>query len=164
MTTKKDENATSVKGFFRLQIVEDDKVVGDSGWCKNSIVNGGYDNFLCKALVGADTNGTITHMALGTGTAPNATDTALNGELTQNGTKRVAFGTTSVSQSKTLELNCIFNSTASFVGTGTQTAAIQNIGLFNSSSAGSLFAASTYSASTIATNQNVNATYKVIFS
>ena len=74
-------DAVGVKGSFRLQIVEGDKIVGDSGWTHNQIGNEGFRNFLVRALGGITGSSQVTHMALGSGGLINATDTALGGEV-----------------------------------------------------------------------------------
>ena len=57
MSTKgKTRDAIKVRGFFRVNIVEDQegkqKIVGDSGWRENTVVNLGFDQFLCQTLAG----------------------------------------------------------------------------------------------------------------
>lgn len=146
-----------IKGMFRVQLTEEGKVVGDSGWRENQITNDGFNDFLCKSL-GAMTNGSkqITHMGLGTGGAPAASDTSLSGEVQ----KRASVTAASSSTSKTVRFVGTFSSSNSFVTTSYN---ISNIGLFNASSAGTLFAGNTFASSSIGTNQNVNATYDIIF-
>jgi len=145
-----------VKGMFRVQITEKGKIVGDSGWLANQVTNLGFKQYLCDSL-GNASGKYISHMALGTGGVPNATDTALANEVQ----KRAAVTAASSSSSKTERFTATFASSDSFV---TATQNISNIGLFNTSTGGTLFAGNTYSSSSVATNQNVNATYDIIFS
>src|SRR3972149_2667681 len=70
-----------VKGFFRLHILEDGEIVGDSGWRPNTVVNLGFSHYLVDLLGQGANSKQISRMMLGTGTAPGATDTTLNGEL-----------------------------------------------------------------------------------
>lgn len=153
-----------VAGFFRLQIVEDRNgrpfIVGDSGWRKNTVVNNGFANGIVDCLGGISGSSQITYAALGTGTAPGATDTTLNGEITDVAGARCAITPTNVS-SKTLR--CAFT-LASGVYTTHHT--IQNVGLFQTSttSAGSLYAGQTYTTSQLQSNQAVNGTYELRFS
>lgn len=157
------KDTIKARGFFRLQITEDrdgkSVVVGDSGWRKNQVVNLGFQDYLCKTLAGSAGSKTISHVALGTGTAPGATDTSLAGEIMSSTQRKTV--SPSISSSKTLQLTAAWASSDSFV---TAAVTLQNIGLFNTSSGGTLFAGNTYTTSQLNTNQNVNATYQVRFS
>lgn len=157
------EKIKGVRGFFRLQITEDrggkEVVVADSGYRENTVVNLGFQDYLCKTLAGSAGSKTISHVALGTGTAPGATDTSLNGEI-MSSTQRLTVSP-SILSSKTLQFTAAFASSNSFV---TAAVTLQNIGLFNTSTAGTLFSGNTYTTSALATNQNVNATYQIRFS
>lgn len=149
----------AVRGFFRLQIEEDGKFVGDSGWNENTIVNLGFNQYLVSSLGSISGSKYISHAALGTGTAPGATATTLDGELAEN--VRAAVTAATSSSSKTLRLTATFASANSFA---TATRNISNVGLFNTSSGGTIFAGNTYSSSAVQTNQNVNMTYDIIMS
>lgn len=157
-----------IKGMFRVQLEEDGKIVGDSGWRTNQITNLGFNNYLVKSL-GTGLGGVpVSHAALGTGGAPAASDTTLSGEVSTNGSGsvvRAALTAATSSGSKTLRNTATFSSANSFV---TASANISNIGLFGVSgpttASGTLFAGNTYTSSACATNQNVNVTYDIIFS
>jgi hypothetical protein len=148
---------TGVKGMFRVHILEDGELVGDSGWQKNQISNLGYLSFLCQALASSAGSSQIGFMALGTGTIVAAAGTNLDGEVS----KRAAVTAASSNTSKTIRFTATFDSSNSFV---TATKNIDNIGLFMSSSAGTIFSGNTFASSSCATNQIVNATYDIIFS
>ncbi len=150
------KETVGVKGAFRLNIVEGDKIVGDSGWVQNLITNEGFRS-LTRLLGGISGSSQITHLALGTGGAPIATDTTLAGEVV----KRQAVTAATSSTSKALQLTGTFSSANSFV---TSTQNISNIGAFFSSSGGTLFGGNTYASSSCATNQDVNVTYVFSFS
>lgn len=159
-----DKDSVKVHGFFRLQLTEDvngkEKIVGDSGWRKNQVVNNGIRDFLVDWLIGDTANGqSITHIALGTGSAPASNGTALEGEIADAAGSRKAVST-SIVDSRTAQFTAQFASSDSFV---TAAKNISNIGLFNSSAvtAGALFAGNTYTSSSLATNQNVNCTYQI---
>lgn len=154
--TKPVQDGLTVKGFFRVQITENGKVVGDSGWKKNQVTNDGFDQYLAKALGAISGSKQVSHMALGTGGAPAASATSLGGEVS----KRAAVTAASSSSSKTVRFTATFDSAVSFL---TGASNISNVGLFNSSSSGTLFAGNTYTSSSCATNQNVNATYDITF-
>lgn len=155
----KVKDTIKLRGFFRVQLTapnQPDVIVGDSGWVENQITNEGR-RMLVRLLGGISGSSQITHAALGTGTAPGAADTTLNGELGENVRASVSAqtnGSTSVSFTGT------FNSTANFA---TATRNISNIGLFCTSSGGvgTIFAGNTYTSSACATNQNVNFTYTI---
>lgn len=151
-----------VKGMFRVQIEDNGEIVGDSGWKSNQITNLGFQNFL-SALVGKTTGSIqVTHLSLGTGGAPSATDTSLTGEAVGVGAVPIRQAVTvAVNSSKTVQFTGTFSSSNSFVSS---TQNISNIGLFGTSSGGTLFAGNTYASSSCATNQNVNVSYSLGFS
>lgn len=164
----KTKDPVKVKGMFRVQIEEDGRVVGDSGWRENQITNLGFNEYLVKQLGTSLTGSKVSHAALGTGGAPNATDTTLAGEVSTNGSGsvvRAAVTAATSSGSKTLRNTATFSSANSFI---TASANISNVGLFGVSgpttASGTLFAGNTYTSSACATNQNVNLTYDIIFS
>lgn len=150
------QDTVGVKGSFRLQITEDGRVVGDSGWLNNQIGNEGFRNFLVRTLGAITGSSQVTHMALGSGGLINATDTALGGEVV----KRAAVTAATSSTSKAVLFTATFDSANSFV---TNTQNISNIGLFATSSGGTIFAGNTFASSSCATNQSVNASYQISF-
>ncbi len=150
-----------IRGFYRLQITEPNpgetpEIVGDSGWLENVVVNLGFLHYLVNSLGSIAGSKYITHAGVGTGAAPGAADTTLAGE-TDKRTSTVNSST--VAGSKTLRMTMTFGSSDSFV---TAARNVSNIGLFNTSAAGSLFAGNTYASSSCATNQNINATCRAI--
>lgn len=156
-----------VKGMFRLQIDDDGKIIGDTGWRRNQITNAGYLNIV-NQLGTSLTGSKISHAALGTGGAPAAADVTQAGEVVTNGSGsvvRAAVTAATSSTSKTLRHTATFSSANSFI---TASANISNIGLWQTSgpttASGSLLAGNTYTSSALATNQNVNVTYDIIFS
>lgn len=163
---RETRDAVKVRGFFRLKIVEDDPitgkphVVGRTGWRKNTVVNLGFDQFLCQTLAGMAGSKTISFAAIGTGTAPGAADTTLNGEITDVAGMRCAVTPTTIA-SKTVQFAFTL---ASNIITTVKT--IQNVGLFNTSttSVGTIFAGNTYATSQLQTNQAVNGSYQIRFS
>lgn len=163
ITSKKGETVGSkvgVRGFFRVQLNDSGRIVGDSGWQENQVVNDGIQQYLVNWLLGDTGNGkSVTHMTLGTGTQPASNGTSLAGEITHATNSRKAVST-SVVASRTAQFTAAFNSADSFV---TATANISNIGLFNTSTtgAGTIFAGNTFASSSVATNQSVSATYQI---
>ena len=155
-------DGVKARGFFRLQIREEDgKVAGDTGWKENTVVNLGFQDYLCQTLAGMAGSKTVSFAMLGTGTAPGATATALDGEITDVAAARCAVTPTTIA-SKTVQFAFTL---ASNVYTAAKT--IQNVGLINHSStatAGTIFAGNTYTTSALATNQSVNGSYQIRFS
>lgn len=152
----KTKAKVKIRGFYRLQLVDKDngKICGDSGWRENTVVNQGFQDYICKSIGGIAGSKQVTHMAIGTGTAPGVADTSLQGETGNRVTT-----TNSVVSSKTMQC------TAQFAGTDMGgTCTIQNVALVNTSSGGTILCGTTYSTSQWASNQNVNATYQLRFS
>lgn len=148
-----------VKGCFRLNIVEPDgKIVGDSGWVENQVTNEGFRQFLVMAIGSIAGSKYISHVGLGTGAGPAAADTSLGSEV---GTRQAVTPSSTVAGSKTVRFTATFAA-----GWHTSGAAfnISSIGLFNSSSGGTLFSGTTYASSSCASNQAVNITYDLVFS
>jgi len=160
-----EEVLKNIKGFSRVQITEDTpdgpKIVGDSGFCgPNQITNLGFLNYLVKLLGASAGSAQIGFVALGTGSAPNASHTTLNGEImssTQRGA--VTFGS---SGSTTAQFTATFASADSFLAGASN---LSNIGLFAATTTSdTLFAGNTFASSSCDTNQNVNVTYQIRFS
>lgn len=147
-------DSASVRGFFRVQITENNKgVVGDSGWVENQVTNLGINQYIVNWLVGDTANGkSVGYMTLGTGGAPASDATSLSGELNAGVTRPAV--STSVVASRTAQFTAAFASSNSFT---TATANISNVGLYNTqtTAVGTLFAGNTYASSSVATNQNV---------
>lgn len=156
------KDAIKVRGFYRVKIINPDgSEAGDSGWVKNQVVNLGFQDYLAATLGAVSGSKQITYAMLGTGTAPGATDTSLQGELTDAANCRCAVTPTTIA-SKTVQFAFTLNSN---VITAAKT--IQNVALINHSStatAGTIFAGNTYTTSALATNQSVNASYQIRFS
>jgi hypothetical protein len=152
------EESIKVKGMFRVKIVNPDGTfAGDSGWQENNVMNLGFNKYIVMSLGSITGSLYISHMALGTGGSIATDQTALAGEV---GTRTAVTAATS-NTSKALNLTATF---ASSWHSSAAAHAISNIGLFNSLSAGSLFAANTYASSTCASNQAVQASYVISFS
>lgn len=156
--TKKEK--VGLRGFFRAQVTEGGKVVGDSGWQENQVLNLGIEQYIVTWVVSGAGGKAVTFMAIGTGGAPASADTTIAGQLTDG--KRAAVSTSIVS-SRTAQFTAAFNSSDSFL---TATANISNVGLVNTSAtnAGTFLCGAAFASSAIATNNNLNVTYQVRFS
>ena len=154
MAKKLNKEGIKARGFFRLQVQEQDgKVAGDTGWKENHVTNLGFQDYLAASLGAVSGSKQITYAMLGTGTAPASNATALDGEITDVATARCAVTPTTIA-SKTVQFAFTL---ASSVYTAPHT--IQNVGLINHSStatAGTIFSGNTYTTSALATNQSVN--------
>jgi hypothetical protein len=165
MSKKKSKRLMSdglkIKGMFRVQIDENGKIIGDSGWKKNQITNLGFNQYLVSSLGAIAGSKQISYVALGTSGAPAASDTALTGELAETSGRAAVTAATS-SSSKTVRFTGTFASNVQITASHN----ISNIGLFNTSTQGTgqIFAGNTYTSSAVASNQNVNVTYDIIFS
>ncbi|MHA2265143.1 MAG: hypothetical protein ACXAEN_22340 [Candidatus Thorarchaeota archaeon] len=154
--------AIKIQGFSRVQIEDKTgKITGDSGWVgPNQITNLGFLNYLVKLLGASAGSKQIAQVALGTGTAPNATHNTLPGEIMAS-TQRTSVSVGSVG-STTAEFTATFASSDNFL---TVAVNLSNIGLFAATTTNdTLFAGNTYTSSSCDTNQNVNVTYQIRFS
>jgi hypothetical protein len=156
--SKQSQDGINIRGFFRVHLVEHEengepRIVGDSGWVKNTVVNLGKRDYLCTPLAGG-TAKAIALMGLGTGGAPAITDTALAGELSHSATgarNRLTCNTSQIG-STAIEWQATFQSITSFA---TVTANISNIMVINSTtSGGTIFAGNTFASSLLNTNQD----------
>lgn len=144
-----------VRGFYRLQIENPDgSIAGDTGVVPNQITNLGFLNIV-NQLGTSLTGSKHSHLGLGSGGAPASNATTLGGEVEA----RAAL-TAASNGSTSLQMTATFASSDSFV---TNTQNISNIGVFGTSSGGTLLSGNTFASSSCATNQNVNATYTWTF-
>jgi len=160
-TRKAPHSRVRLRGFYRVNILENGKVVGDSGWKENQIVDLGYSHYLLDLLGKSSTSKQISRMCLGTGTAPNATHNTLNGELNTATYTRTTVTYANVG-SRTARFTATFASSSSHILAATT---LQNIAIINdTTSAGTLMAGNTYATSQWNTNQDLQATYEIRFS
>ena len=158
-------DSISIKGFLRVTMDKGGEIVGDSGWIQNLCTNVGLEKFAAYTLGASAGSLQLGFAALGSGGAPATNDTALTGEV-MGDSKRVSFSAKSFSSRTTSTGKCTlflygqFASTDSFLS-DSNSYDINNIGLFNSISGGTLFCGTTYSSSNLDTNQNVNFTYQL---
>jgi len=156
----KTKDCVKIHGFFRVNLEEDGKIVGDSGWQKNQITNDGFLEYLVHTLGASAGSKQIGFVALGTGGAPAASATVLAGEIMAS-TQRGAVTYAAVG-STTAQFTATFASSDNFLASASN---ISNIGLFNlTTTDAQLFAGNTYASSSCDTNQNVNVTYQIRFS
>ena len=154
-----EHSKIAIQGFSRVQIEEDGKIVGDSGFVgPNQITNNGVLNYLVNLLGKTTGSLQVGFIALGTGGAPASDATGLAGEI-MGSTQRKAPTVANVS-STTAQFTATFASGDAFL---TASANLSNIGLFAQSAANELFAGNVYASSSCGTNQSVNVTYQIRF-
>ena len=154
-----EHSKIAIQGFSRVQIEEDGKIVGDSGFVgPNQITNNGVLNYLVNLLGKTTGSLQVGFIALGTGGAPASDATGLAGEI-MTSTQRKAPTVANVS-STTAQFTATFASGDAFL---TASANLSNIGLFAASAANALFAGNVYASSSCGTNQSVNVTYQIRF-
>lgn len=149
------KDGMKLKGFFRIKIGEDDggqtKIVGDSGWIENQIVNLGWKDYILGCFAGITGSKQVAALALGTGGAPASNATALPGE-----TRRSSDISAASSGSHTV------NFTTEFVS-GTAGGNINCAGLCNetSLSSGTIMCGQSFASSAWAENQGISVTYAI---
>jgi hypothetical protein len=147
-----------VTGKLRVEKFTDGVLVQDSGWKDNVITTVGK-NALASLLNSASAgNSVVTHMGFGTSTtAVAAADTALGTELVGNGYARVAVTRSNPSGN-------VIQYVATLTGITTSTT-VQEAGLFNASTAGTLFAHQLTGAVTLSSSSDsLQVTWQVTFS
>jgi len=156
--TKEQVEPISLHGFFHVHIKDPDgSIVGDSGVIPNVVTDDGFASFLCALVTKTTGSKQVTHVALGTGTATVTSHTQLNGEI-MSSTQRQAITCAVSNDSRKARITATF--AAGFLST---TSNLQNIGLYNSSTAGALMCGNSFASSSCASNQAVNVTYDLIF-
>lgn len=159
---KQTKEIVSLKGCFRLNIREDGKVVGDSGWLTNLVTNDGIFKFFASSFAGSAGSLQVSHLSIGTGGSPASDATSLTGEAVEASLRAaVALAFTQRAASNgtaTMQFAATLASSDSFI---TAAVNISNIGLFNSIANGTMMAGNTYTSSALATNQNVEMSYQV---
>ena len=159
MKKRKNDGTINLKGFFHVHIKDaDGRLIGDSGVVPNIVTDLGFQDYLCALVTKTTGSKQVTHVALGTGTATNITHTQLNGEI-MSSTQRQAVTVAVSADSRKARMTATF--AAGFLST---TSNVQNIGLYNSSAAGTLMCGNSFASSSCASNQAVNVTYDLIFS
>ena len=149
-----------IRGFARLQIGERQadgttKLVGDSGWQKNTICADGFQNYIVGTSGAVAGSKQISHMVLATqSTAVNSASTSLVGE-----TRVRKAVTPSFIAAGTLQLTGSWSSTDN-----TAAITIGSIALYNHLTTGTMASGATFTTSQWASNQDLSATYQWRFS
>lgn len=152
------KEALQLAGKIKLDIYSADGTLKDTtGWVNNIITNAGKAQL---ALLAGDATATpFTYLAVGTSaTAVAATDTTLTAEITDSGLER-AVGT--VSRVTTTVTNDTLQVTKTWSVTGTKT--VEEVGLFNASSAGTMLGHALTTSKAVANTDTLVGTYQVKF-
>lgn len=153
---KKDiKESVSVKGFFRLNIVNknDKKIVGDTGWMENQITNYGYESCIVALPFKCANSIQASAILLGSGTGVASSGTKLTSSYSDY---YGSFLQSTVVGSSTCR------ATRSFDGT-LGAATLQEIGVM-AASTGTIIAAKSFTSSALTTDQDVNCTYELRYS
>jgi hypothetical protein len=156
------QNSLIAKGFFSLEIENPDgTIAGKVENVPNLVTRLGFQHICLR--VGTNLTGTqFSHLNVGEGAAPATNATSLPSEVsgTNGAVQRQVATASTQAGSVTLRFLGTMSSANSFV---TASENISNVGIFNHSSGSSCVAGAAYASSTVATNQNVNITYDLVF-
>lgn len=157
------KNAFEVKCFSKVQITEDGKIVGDSGWTgPNRMTNLGLQNFLVGAMAGNAGSKQVAYCAIGTGGLVATNGTTLPGEVsasTQRVTVAKSFSSRTVSNGSATQYFYATFASGFIADAGSN---IDAVGLYATNETNdTLFVGNTYSSSACASNQAVNVTYQI---
>ena len=182
MKTKKkkdgmDQPQIGISGFYRVNIVDPDgKVVGDSGNCKNVVTNLGLANYIAYSFAssgGSTGVGPPKYMLLGSLQSSHASSAVnVQGAFVMNTTTAGAMAliATSAHATRGNQTDATTGHKISFLATFissncfSTTMTLAAIGMHYTTNATSMMCGGSFTASTIGSAQNVNATYDIIFS
>ena len=145
-----------IRGFARIQMGERDarghlRIVGDSGWTKNTITNEGRNAYIAAQVGNVSGSKLVSHLQLATqSTAVDATSTALVGE-----TRVRKALTASTLATGTLRMTASWSSTDNAAAI-----TIGSIAVYNTSSLGTMGSGQSFNTSQWASNQDLSATYE----
>lgn len=150
-----------LEGQVRLQCFKKDgSLKFDTGFIKNTITKTGMAQL---ALLAGDASAVpFTYLAVGTtSTAPTSDDTALLSEVANHGLARAAA---TVSRVTTTNTNDTLQLTYTWTASGGATDVIQEIGIFNAASTGTMLGRALTGAKSVSSGETLVGTYKVKFS
>lgn len=147
----------TISGRIDFEIRKADGSLKEAWSVKNTIVNAGKAQI---ALLAGDASATpFTYLAVGTSnTAPAASQTALQAEITDTGLARAA-GT--VSRTTTSVTNDTYQITYTWTASGSKT--VEEIGIFNAASTGTMLGRALTTSRSVINGETLTATYKVSF-
>lgn len=150
-------DAIKIKGTYHFEIYDSKGQLKDKWSVDNLVTSAGKAQL---ALLAGDSTATpFTYIAVGTSTtAVNVSQTALSAETVTNGLERAA-GT--ISRTTTTVTNDTFNLTKTFTATGT--VAVEEVGVFNASSSGTMLSRALTSTKTVLNTETFIVTYTLAF-
>ncbi len=154
------KSAVKIRGFARMQIGERDpdgkvRIVGDSGWKKNTICADGFQNYIAGSVGAIAGSKQASHLVLATqSTAVNSASTSLVGETRVRKTAAPTFIAPG-----TLQLTAVWSSSDN-----TAAITIGSIAIYNHLTTGSMLSGASYTTSQWASNQDLSATYQLRWS
>lgn len=150
-------NTITLKGKYKCEIIGVDGKVRDSFFVNNLITSAG--KALLASLAGDASANPFTYLAVGTSsTAVAIGNTALGAEIIDTGLARAA-GT--VSRTTTTVTNDTLSVVYEWTASGTKI--IEEIGVFNASSSGTMLSRALTTTKTINNGEKFNATYTCAF-
>lgn len=151
-------NKIKLQGWYEFTIRDINGKIKDKWKVKNAVMNAGFAQL---ALLAGDASAVpFTYLAVGTSTTAVApSQTALQAEITDTGLAR-ASGT--VSRVTTTVTNDTYQITYTWTASGTK--AVEEIGVFNASSSGTMLSRALTSTRTVLNGETLTATYKLKFS
>lgn len=150
-------NTLKIEGKYIFEIRDINGKVRDTFEVKNLVVNAGLAQL---ALLAGDASATpFTYLAVGTSTtAVGASQTALQAEITDTGLERASA---TVSRTTTTVTNDTLSLVKTWTATGTK--AIEEVGVFNAASTGTMLSRALTSTKTVNNGETITATYLLKF-
>lgn len=144
-------------GIFHLKIIDKGGNILKDWWVKNKMTNASLAAI--SGLVGnTGSQVAFTYLAVGTSTtAVSAAHTALQAEITDSGLARSVAGT--ITRITTSQTNDTLSLSHTWTVTATKT--IEEIGIFNASSGGTMLARALTTSKTVGNGVSVTATYTI---
>ncbi len=157
MQHKNMNNTITLKGKYEIKIVGTDGKVRDSFTVNNLVTSAGKAQL---ALLAGDSSATpFTYLAVGTSSSAVAVgNTTLGAEITDTGLARNAGTVTRTTTSVTNDTLSI-----AYTWTASGTKAIEEIGIFNASSSGTMLSRALTGTKTVTNTEQLIATYTVQF-
>jgi len=148
---------SGVTGIIQITVRDEKGRVTNKKTLRNIVVNTGLAG-ISSRITGAGSESAFTYLAVGTGTTTeDATDTALETELTDSGFARASA---TVAQTTTTTTND--STTLDYTWTATADKAITEVGAFNAGSGGTLLGHKVFSAINVTSGSSLEIIYKFI--
>lgn len=153
-----NHDTLKIKGTYHFKILDVNGNLKDEWSVDNLVTSAGKAQL---ALLAGDATATpFTYIAVGTSTtAVSVGQTALAAETTTNGLSRASA---TVSRTTTTVTNDTLSLTKTFTATGT--VAVEEVGIFNASSSGTMLSRALTSTKTITNGETLGVTYTLAFS